>query len=99
VRYSGFVFLICSMMTIFVDAYHIFVLPDVGVFWDMRELLDGYLNRKVVLTNADDKEITRFRMVDLPYDVFSLKPVMFCILSMMRGFLRALGLLGSRLIL
>jgi HAD superfamily hydrolase (TIGR01509 family) len=36
-------------------------------------LLEEYPNRKIILTNANDEEMVKFGLVNLPYEVFTLK--------------------------
>ena len=61
------------MKTILVDAVNTFVDKETGMFQDMYELLEQYPNKKIVLTNADDEQMQKFGLNDLPYDVFTLK--------------------------
>lgn len=61
------------MKTILVDAMHALVIKNEGIFEEMRDLLDSYPNRKIVLTNADDQEYKKFYLEEVPYEVFSLK--------------------------
>ncbi len=60
------------MKTILVDAWHTFVTED-GVFDEMQELLDSFPHTKIILTNANDEEMMKFGIVDMPYEVFTLK--------------------------
>ena len=61
------------MKTILVDAVNTFVIKGEGIFKDMREMLEEFSNRKVILTNADDEEMEKFGLNDAPYEVFTLK--------------------------
>lgn len=61
------------MKTILVDAINTFVTKDGGIFEAMRELLDGYPNRKIILTNADDGQMKKIGLDKMPYAVFTLK--------------------------
>jgi HAD superfamily hydrolase (TIGR01509 family) len=61
------------MKTILVDAFNTFVLPEKGMFKDMHELLETYPNPKIILTNANDEQLVQFGIVDMPYEVFTLK--------------------------
>jgi len=64
------------MKTILVDAVYAFVIETEGgfkVFDDMRKMLDGFPNRKIVLTGADDEQFKTFGLEKVPYKVFSLK--------------------------
>lgn len=58
--------------TILIDAWNTFVTKD-GVFAEMQTLLDSFDNRKVILTNANDEQMIEFGIVDMPYEVFTLK--------------------------
>jgi HAD superfamily hydrolase (TIGR01509 family) len=60
------------MKTILVDAWNTFVTED-GVFDEMQELLDSFPHAKIILTNANDEEMMKFGIVDMPYEVFTLK--------------------------
>lgn len=61
------------MKTILVDAINTFVDKEKGMFQEMYDLLEQYPNKKIVLTNADDKQMKKFGLDDLPYKVFTLK--------------------------
>jgi HAD superfamily hydrolase (TIGR01509 family) len=61
------------MKTILVDAVNTFVIKDKGIFEDMHSLLEKYPNRKIILTNADDKQMDAFGLKNMPYEVFTLK--------------------------
>ena len=58
---------------ILVDAVNTFVDKETGMFQEMYELLEQYSNKKIVLTNADDEQMEKFGLNDLPYEVFTLK--------------------------
>ncbi len=60
------------MKTILVDAYKTFVF-DSKVFDEMYQLLEKYPNPKIILTNANDEEIKMLGLVNLPYELYSLK--------------------------
>lgn len=60
------------MKTILVDAWNTFITED-GVFDEMQELLDSFPHTKIILTNANDEEMMKFGIVDMPYEVFTLK--------------------------
>jgi HAD superfamily hydrolase (TIGR01509 family) len=62
-----------DMKTILVDAYNTFVIKDKGLFQDMFELLEQYPNHKIVVSNANDEQIISLGLVDLPYELFTLK--------------------------
>lgn len=61
-----------NMKTILVDAIHAFVIKGEGIDKKMYEILEGFPNKKVILTNANDDEIKNF-LKDMPYQVFTLK--------------------------
>ena len=61
------------MKTILVDAVDTFVIEGEGIFQPMYELLEMYPNRKIILSNADDEQIKTFGLVNLPYELFTLK--------------------------
>lgn len=39
----------------------------------MHSLLEGYSNKKIIVTNANDEEIVKFCLNKVPYEVFTLK--------------------------
>jgi len=61
------------MKIILVDAVDTFVIEGQGVFRPMFDLLEQYPNWKIILTNANDKQLVEFGLIDLPYELFSLK--------------------------
>ena len=61
------------MKTILVDAVNTFVIEGEGVFKDLYDLLEQYPYKKIILTNANDEQMNKFGLVDLPYDLFTLK--------------------------
>ncbi len=61
------------MKTILVDAVNTFVIEGEGIYQPLFELLEQYPNRKIILTNANDEQMIEFRLVNLPYELFSLK--------------------------
>lgn len=61
------------MKTILVDAIGAFVIKGEGIFEPMHQLLENYSNRKIILTNANDEEMDRFSLHNMPYEVFTLK--------------------------
>lgn len=60
------------MKTILVDAYKTFVF-DEKVFDEMYQLLEKFPNPKIILTNANDEEIKNLGLVNLPYELYTLK--------------------------
>ena len=39
----------------------------------MQELLDTYPNPKIILTNANDEQMVSYGLVNMPYEMFTLK--------------------------
>jgi len=60
------------MKTIFVDAVNTLVVNGI-IYQPLLSLLEEYPNEKIILTNANDKEIMKFGLTDLPYMLFTLK--------------------------
>lgn len=60
------------MKTILVDAAGTF-LVDKKVDSKLHTLLESYPNRKIILTNASDEQFEGYGLVDLPYEMFTLK--------------------------
>ena len=60
------------MKTILVDAAKAFVVNG-KVDEDLYNLLETYENPKVILTNANEEQLVEFGIVDMPYEVFTLK--------------------------
>ena len=58
---------------ILVDAVNTFVDRETGIFQEIYELLEQYPNQKIVLTNADDEQMKKSGLNNLPYKVFTLK--------------------------
>ena len=61
------------MKTILTDAVDTFVIEGEGVYKPMYDLLEEYSNRKIILTNASDEQMEPFSLVNLPYELFTLK--------------------------
>lgn len=61
------------MKTILVDAVDAFVIEGQGIFKEMYDLLETFLNRKIILTGANDGEFKGFGLDKMPYEVFTLK--------------------------
>jgi HAD superfamily hydrolase (TIGR01509 family) len=61
------------MKTILIDAVNTFVIKDKGIFEDMHKLLEKYPNKKIILTNANDEQMEKFGLNNMPYEVFTLK--------------------------
>lgn len=60
------------MKTILIDAWNTFVTEE-GMFTEMHEMLEQYPNKKIILTNANDEQLVDFGIVDMPYEVFTMK--------------------------
>lgn len=64
------------MKTILVDAAYCFTIEKDGnfeVFKDMYELLENYPNKKIILSGANDEQIVKFGLDNIPYELFTLK--------------------------
>lgn len=61
------------MKIILVDAVDTFVIEGEGVYQPMFELLEKYPNRKIILSNASDEQLEPFGLINLPYELFTLK--------------------------
>lgn len=61
------------MKTILVDAINGFVLEDGSILEPMHELLENYPNPKLVLTGANEEQFKKFKLDQVPYEVFTLK--------------------------
>src|SRR3972149_909018 len=64
------------MKTILVDAVDGFVVETENgfeIFAEMRDLLETYPNRKIILTGANDEQYKKFGLDKMPYEVFTLK--------------------------
>ena len=64
------------MKIILVDAVHAFIIEDDGIFRisdDIYKMLEKYPNKKITLTNADDEQMEKFGLNNMPYEVFTLK--------------------------
>ncbi len=62
-----------SSKVILVDAINAFVIKNEGIFIEMQDLLDSFENRKIILTGANDEEIEKFGLKNMPYEIFTLK--------------------------
>lgn len=60
------------MKTILVDAAGTFVV-DGKIDEKLYNLLETYQNQKIILTNANDEQLVTYGLVDLPYEMFTLK--------------------------
>ncbi len=61
------------MKTILVDAVDAFVIVGEGIYKPMHELLETYTNKKIILTGANDQQMAKFGLDNMPYEVFTLK--------------------------
>jgi HAD superfamily hydrolase (TIGR01509 family) len=61
------------MKTILVDAVDTFVIEGEGIFEPMHQLLERYPNKKIILTGANDEQMKKFDLHNMPYEVFTLK--------------------------
>jgi len=62
------------MKTILVDAINTFVIKEVGIFNEMHQMLEEYPNKKIILTSANDEQVKMFKLDNMPYEIFTLKP-------------------------
>lgn len=60
------------MKTILVDAVGTFVV-DGKINEELHKLLETYPNKKIILTNANDEQLVTFGLVNMPYEMFTLK--------------------------
>lgn len=61
------------MKTILVDAAGTFVTEGQGIYQPLYELLETYPNRKIIVSNANDEQLIEYGIVNMPYEVFTLK--------------------------
>lgn len=61
------------MKTILVDAVDCFISKDGKIFKEMFDLLETYMNKKIILTGANDAQFRMFGLDKMPYEVFTLK--------------------------
>lgn len=64
------------MKTILVDAADTFTIEIDGqyvIFDELYKLVETYPNRKIIVTNANEEQVKQYGLVDLPYELFSLK--------------------------
>jgi FMN phosphatase YigB (HAD superfamily) len=59
------------MKTILIDAWNTFVTEE-GIDHDIHRILELYTNPKIIVTNATEHQRTDLRIVNMPYEVFSL---------------------------
>lgn len=61
------------MKTILIDAVYCFVLADKSIDTEVYTLLEKYPNRKILLTGANEEQMVEFGLVNMPYEIFTLK--------------------------
>lgn len=64
------------MKMILVDAVDCFVVENndgFSIFKEMHDLLETFINRKILLTGANDEQYKEFGLDKMPYEVFTLK--------------------------
>ena len=64
------------MKTILVDAVYTFIIKNnekFDYFPEMYKLLESYLNRKIILTNASNDKFETYNLNNMPYEFFTLK--------------------------
>ena len=59
------------MKIILVDAWNTFI-KDKKIDSTIYKLLEGFKNKKIILTNANDQELINYGIINMPYEVFSL---------------------------
>ena len=61
------------MKVILVDAINTLIISGKGIYDPLFNILETYLNRKIVLTGANDEEFIQHGLDKIPYEVFRLK--------------------------
>jgi HAD superfamily hydrolase (TIGR01509 family) len=64
------------MKAILVDAVRCFVVEKAGkfeIFQEMKDLLDTFPTRKIILTGASDEQFKKYNLDNMPWEVFTLK--------------------------
>src|SRR5665647_1465930 len=65
------------MKTILVDAVYTFIIEtkdgNFEIFEPMREMLDKFPNRKIILTGAGNEAFKKYGLDKMPYEVFTLQ--------------------------
>ena len=59
------------MKIILVDAWNTFI-KDKKIDSTIYKLLEGFKNKKIILTNANEQELVNYGIINMPYEVFSL---------------------------
>lgn len=61
------------MKTTLVDAAGTFVIESQGIYQPLYGLLKTYPNKKIIVSNANDEQLIEYGIVNMPYEVFTLK--------------------------
>jgi len=61
-----------TMKTILVDAANTFTVNG-EIHIELHQLLEMYSNKKIIVTNANDEQLIAFGLINLPYELFTLK--------------------------
>ena len=61
-----------NMKTILIDAWNTFITPE-GVNREIQKILEEFSNKKIILTSANEEEKIQYGIMNMPYEVFSLK--------------------------
>ncbi len=61
------------MKIILVDAVNCFVSDEGQIFQPLNELLDTYVNKKIILTGAPREKFPTYNLHKMPYEVFTLE--------------------------
>ncbi len=61
------------MKTILVDVINTLIIKGKGIDENIFELLEQCPNRKIIVSNANNEEITALGLTNLPYELFTLK--------------------------
>jgi FMN phosphatase YigB (HAD superfamily) len=64
------------MKTILVDAAYTFTIEKnekFEIFKEMLDLLESYPNKKIVLSGANNEQIIKYSLDNIPYELFTLK--------------------------
>ena len=61
------------MKTILVDAVNAFVSEEGKIDGDIYKMLEHYPHKKIILTGANDTQMKKFGLDNMPYEVFTLK--------------------------
>lgn len=60
------------MKAILVDARNTFVTEN-WIFQEMKDVLDTFPNPKIIVTNANDEQLVTLWIINMPYEVYTLK--------------------------